>query len=201
MSNQYYYALPQDARIRGDQFSPYGPWRDYTIMGGAKYYETDYAGPGKKYALVSPRAEFEGNQFRVPGGWAPYTTVGGTKYFKGSATAPDWYSTGVRGSTGAPGATGPQGPQGPQGAAGAKGLDALPEAYDPRYGWANPYNQASAPVPMPQDTGYGFMPIAPGGGAMNPIQLMSQFSGYGSPRDLMDLQAGQLAPGQMRRRI
>ena len=116
-------------------------------------------------------------------------------------TPPPGYVGPQPGAPGAPGATGPQGPQGPQGAAGAKGLDALPEAYDPRYGWANPYNQASAPVPMPQDTGYGFMPIAPGGGAMNPIQLMSQFSGYGSPRDLMNLQAGQLAPGQMRRRI
>lgn len=103
-----------------------------------------------------------------------------------------------------PGPAGPQGemgPQGPQGAAGAKGLDALPEAWDPRYGWANPYNQSSAPqAPIPQDTGYGTMPIAPGGG-MNPIQLMSQFSGYGSPKALMNMQAGQLAPGQMRRRI
>ncbi len=131
-----------------------------------------------------------------------WTMPDGSTITTHTSTPPPGYVGPQPGAPGAPGEQGPQGPQGDQGLPGAKGLDALPEAWDPRYGWANPYNQSSpvAPAPMPQDPNYGAMSITPGGG-MNPIQLMSQFSGYGSPRDLMNLQAGQLAPGQMRRRI
>jgi hypothetical protein len=87
--------------------------------------------------------------------------------------------------------------QGPQGATGPRGLDALPAAFDARYGWANPYMQTDAayqpqaPVnQQPQQDPYA---MAAQGQRVNPISLMSQYSGS-SPSQLMSMQSSQLRP-------
>lgn len=86
--------------------------------------------------------------------------------------------------------------QGEQGATGPRGLDALPEAYDARYGWANPYASTQAPAQAPAQPQQSALPaaMAPTGGGMNPINLMSQFSGYNSPSSLMSMEANALRP-------
>lgn len=94
------------------------------------------------------------------------------------------------------GEQGPQGATGATGATGARGLDALPAAYDARYGWANPYASTQAPVQAPAQPQQSALPaaMAPTGGGMNPINLMSQFSGYNSPSSLMSMESNALRP-------
>ena len=104
------------------------------------------------------------------------------------------------GPAGPAGAAGAAGAQGPQGAPGRAGLDALPQAWDPRYGWANPYMSTEAPAAalapqQPQST--PLSAISPNGYSMgmNPISLMSKFSGYTSPQQLMSMDPSSLRPG------
>jgi hypothetical protein len=86
--------------------------------------------------------------------------------------------------------------QGPQGATGARGLDALPQAFSPQYGWANPYMQTDMAyqqaAPMQQQASP--TAVAPMAAYKNPISLMSQFSGYGSPAELMSTKSTALRP-------
>jgi len=87
--------------------------------------------------------------------------------------------------------------QGPQG---ARGLDALPEAFSAQYGWANPYMQTDMayqqPQYAPQQAAAPAAPpaVAPTAAYKNPISLMSQFSGYGSPTSLMSMESSALRP-------
>jgi hypothetical protein len=87
--------------------------------------------------------------------------------------------------------------QGPQGAAGARGLDALPEAFSAQYGWANPYMQTDMAYQQPQyapQQAAAPPAVAPTAAYKNPISLMSQFSGYGSPTSLMSMESSALRP-------
>jgi len=95
-----------------------------------------------------------------------------------------------------------QGPQGPQGATGAtgatgpRGLDALPAAFSAQYGWANPYMQTDAayqPPPVPAAQSQAPPTTMQGQQRINPISLMSQYSGS-SPSALMSMRAEQLRP-------